>query len=471
MNRLKLTFAFMALATMCCFSTFSARRSMYVYRNDGGFHRIADPDNLRFYHNLAEGKVTISGPDSILEVPLGVLDSCVIARDRMPEMYLTFTEYPDSTSLWQKDLYLDTHLYTEDPEGDTYHYDLELKVKGRGNSTWSFPKKPMRLKFGKKTSLLGFAKAKNYVLLANYIDESLAKNEIAHWIARRIGLPFSNHTLSCNVYVNGSYRGVYTLTEKVGINSASVDIDENTGVLLELSTEYDEKYKFRDACYDLPVMVKDPDFDDLFEECDTISPEDRLELWRKDFDTAVKLTRDSLNFRYFDLPTFARFFFLNNIVLNNETGFPKSVYIYKEGSGTDERYKFGPGWDFDVAFNYRTANGQGGFAEIAPDTHLWKNRLFGLLVGCEGFIEEYGKILDEFERAGWPELQSYIEDLAGRLDKGGRLDAQVWPFEGKISSWVMRKSALDARENTLRIGYWLEERLKFMRKQFDNKTF
>ncbi len=52
-------------------------------------------------------------------------------------------------------------------------------VKGRGNYTWNHPKKPYRLKFDKKVSLLGEPKDKSWVLLANYTDRTFLRNYIA----------------------------------------------------------------------------------------------------------------------------------------------------------------------------------------------------------------------------------------------------------------------------------------------------
>ena len=42
------------------------------------------------------------------------------------------------------------------------------------------------------------------------------------------------------------------LTEKIGINGASVDIDETTGILFELDTNYDEEFKFYSKRFGLP---------------------------------------------------------------------------------------------------------------------------------------------------------------------------------------------------------------------------
>ena len=46
------------------------------------------------------------------------------------------------------------------------------KIKGRGNSTWNYPKKPYALKLDKDASLLGMPAGKRWDLLANYIDRT-----------------------------------------------------------------------------------------------------------------------------------------------------------------------------------------------------------------------------------------------------------------------------------------------------------
>ena len=58
-------------------------------------------------------------------------------------------------------------------ELNTALYDGDIKIRGRGNSTWFAPKKPYRIKLDKKTDLFGMGNNKDYVLLANYYDPLL----------------------------------------------------------------------------------------------------------------------------------------------------------------------------------------------------------------------------------------------------------------------------------------------------------
>lgn len=168
---------------------------------------------------------------------------------------------------------------------------VDVNVRGRGNSTFWYPKKPMRIKFESKLSIAGLKKAKNYILLANFVDETLMKNAFAFRIGQLIGLPFTHHMIPVNVEVNGESWGQYNLTEKRGINGASVDIDETTGILIELAqTEsVDETYSFETGIEGLSAMVSDPDFDELYGDAESaeagsgIQPTERLKAWESDF--------------------------------------------------------------------------------------------------------------------------------------------------------------------------------------------
>ena len=136
---------------------------------------------------------------------------------------------------------------------------VKTEIKGRGNSTWGYPKKPYRLKLNKKAEICGLGKAKNYVLLANHLDPTLMLNSVAFKIGRLLELPFTNHAIPVDVVLNGIYKGSYLLTEQIEVKENRVDLDENNSVMWELDSYWDDEPKFKSTAFNLPVMVKDPD--------------------------------------------------------------------------------------------------------------------------------------------------------------------------------------------------------------------
>lgn len=80
-------------------------------------------------------------------------------------------------------------------------------MKGRGNSTWGYPKKPYNIKLGSKAKLFGMEKAKNWCLIANYIDLSLMRNQIAYNLGADIGMNMSPDCRNIDLYVNRRIQG------------------------------------------------------------------------------------------------------------------------------------------------------------------------------------------------------------------------------------------------------------------------
>ncbi|MDE6810747.1 MAG: hypothetical protein K2J15_00180 [Muribaculaceae bacterium] len=101
-------------------------------------------------------------------LPISAVDSCMVHKNDIPVLRFDFPDYPQASTVWDKEKYISAVLNIEGNGFCEDLSDLSLSVKGRGNSTWLMPKKPIRLKFSKKTSVCGLKKAKSYVLLNKY---------------------------------------------------------------------------------------------------------------------------------------------------------------------------------------------------------------------------------------------------------------------------------------------------------------
>ena len=70
-------------------------------------------------------------------------------------------------------------------------------------------------------------------------------NAIAMKVGQLIDVPYTNHIIPVELYINGEYKGSYMFTEHIGLSNNSVDEDEDLGYILELDSYYDEDFKFR----------------------------------------------------------------------------------------------------------------------------------------------------------------------------------------------------------------------------------
>lgn len=95
----------------------------------------------------------------------------------------------------------------------TIDYQESISIRGRGNSTWNFPKKPYALKLDEKASILGMPKHKRWVLLANWLDRTMMRNSAAFYISEQTDLAWTPRGEFVEVVLNGRHKGNYYLCE------------------------------------------------------------------------------------------------------------------------------------------------------------------------------------------------------------------------------------------------------------------
>ena len=145
---------------------------------------------------------------------------------KLPVVYI---DTEGGQAITSKENYIDADLRVQG--NDQYNsskqlYNGKTEIRGRGNSTWSQPKKPYRLKLDNKTDMFGMGegtKSKHWVLLANYLDESLMRNTLAYDMSGEMGMEHLS-TVWVEVVMNGEHVGNYQFCENVRVDEDRVDI-------------------------------------------------------------------------------------------------------------------------------------------------------------------------------------------------------------------------------------------------------
>lgn len=114
-------------------------------------------------------------------------------------------------------------VYEEADGAVSYDGALE-QMKCRGNNSFLYGKKPYQIKLKEKTSLSGMNRGKTWVLLANWVDISLLRNQIMLDLSRAAGLKYAVGCVQADIWINGSYNGLYLMTEKIQIGKGRIDI-------------------------------------------------------------------------------------------------------------------------------------------------------------------------------------------------------------------------------------------------------
>lgn len=468
------------LTAIISLATLAQTQHIHIYRNDKRF-TSAKTENLSEvrFQSMAWGDsadmLHLLYADGSEESVRGVsVDSIVFGPD-VPVLRVSLLDYPDAQDLFKTWGYDKNTIYraTVELDGNGHFEDLEateVEFRGRGNSTWSMPKTPYRMKFAKKQSLCGLAKAKSYALIANYIDCTQMRNVMAFEMARRLGLPFTNHAVPVNVYLNGHYRGAYFLTEKIGIGGASVDIDETKGMLFEMDSNYDEDFKFRYRYTDggrqlnIPVMVKDPDLNELAQDNPDVVPDRYFDLWKSDvsamMDAVTKRNTSESLADVLDLQSVADYMLVYLVTGNHELKHPKSCYMWKESLEEESRYHFGPVWDFDWAFTYDFWEGSARYNDVllpaSGDCGGWS--FFRLLMKNQEIREMLDARFEEFRSEIWPGLKEYLDAYAAYVEPSAKANGVRWPDN---SSYGMQSTFYFRRNYDLMLQY-LEKRIDWI---------
>ncbi len=255
------------------------------------------------------------------------------------------------------------------PDG-TVDYEGTLSLKGRGNGTWDFPKKPYALKLDEKAKILGMHKQKRWILLANYKDRTLLRNDVCLWLSRQSNLPYTVSGEYVELVWNGKHMGNYYLCEQIRIDNHRIDIKspnleepEKGGYFMRIDAFLDyndpkwadkgQDLGFWSTRYNLPFIFKDPDEDENGNMLSTSSAAyTYMYNYIRDMETAInKASTDNHEWmNYLDPYTTADFALIQEMAMNHDAyntwpkNGPKSTYMYKDSAGL---MCFGPVWDFD----------------------------------------------------------------------------------------------------------------------------
>lgn len=303
-----------------------------------------------------------------------------------------------------------------DASGVTLYETEELNIRGRGNSTWGYAKKPYALKLPKKACLTSASKCKRWVLLANWMDRTLLRNEVAFEAARRTSLSWTPTGEFVELYLNGQHQGNYWLGDQIKVESGRLSAD----ILLEMDTYYDADYRFYSSwgykpntnSYGLPIGVKYPDEEDMTDAIfsDIKSRVSRVE---KSLYEGAEDFHDLL-----DMESFADWYLVHEITWNLEPNHPKSCYFHFQGA----RMIAGPVWDFDW---YTFVPGQKGLG-------LPKSIYYSVLLRDATFVNVL-KTRWSVLKPAFSSLSSYIDEKAAELAASEPLNTAMWPCDNNVN--------------------------------------
>lgn len=224
-------------------------------------------------------------------------------------------------------------------------------IKLRGNSTSRLEKLSYRIKFDKKQKVLDMpTKARSWALIANHSDKTLMRYLLAHKISSLFEMKFTPTCESIDMIINGDFVGNFGLCDQVEEGKGRIEVtemDENCIKEPEITGGYaiaadgwakqgGDSYYLSDK--GVVLVIKYPKDNHLVKEQEKYI----LDHFNKVEEQVYNNITDNI-----DIETFCKYVLIEDLVGNGEAFW--SAYMYKERE--DDKFYFGPVWDFDLAFD------------------------------------------------------------------------------------------------------------------------
>jgi len=404
-------------------------------------------------------------------------------------------------------------------ENGSLSLDKSLKsIKGRGNATWGYAKKPYNIKFDKKTSVLGMEKAKKWTLVANYVDNSLQRNDMALDLAAASGLAYTSEYRHVDMYINGEYKGNYLICESIEVDSSRIDIDDlekanenaNPGVDLDtlskggngkngsvrtyaagarkwvnipnnpaditggylLELENPNRWNNETGGFvsarGQAVVVKSPEpasANEVNYVADLYNEAERALLSETGYNELGKYYSE-----YFDLESFAKVYILEDFAMEADISITSQFFYKKAG---EEKFYGGPIWDFDNSFWNGDYNPWG--YDFTDETVQVANQVmrsttlktfFSALFYHEDFRDKVNEVWTEIKESNDGYNSAYAQKVKARstmLEASAIMDEFRWNKNPECKTYEEKQSAFRAYADTIatkfvnRIGYCSKE--------------
>ncbi len=360
-------------------------------------------------------------------------------------------------------------------------YNIGIKV--RGQSSAMFPKPGYSVEVrnekgeGMDASMFGLPPSDDWVFHGPYVDKSMLRNALAYWLFRQAGR-YAPRTKHFDLYINGVYRGVYVMVEKIKRGKYRVNVSKlkeddiagdsltggyiwafdktgtNTGGAGDQKTGGIEAEGFNTSD-GLNVILHYPKKANIQKQ-----QEEYLKKYLNDLEALFKNGKNGDGFeKYVDLGS-AVDYVLHQEITNNGDSYWCSFFLHKpknktnkEGVYTEGKVTLGPPWDFNLAMSNggmmggsgnkwqiesKGGGGGGGWGGGWGGGGMGSLKAPNWLIGLwkrSDYQDEMKKRWAELRSGVWHTkvIDAYLDSMKTYLTKAADRNFKRWPNLGKNS--------------------------------------
>ncbi|MGB5417237.1 CotH kinase family protein [Algibacter sp.] len=344
------------------------------------------------------------------------------------------------------------------------NYSGTIGIETRGSSSQTLDKKPYSIDTleddgieNDNVELLGMPKENDWVLNSFAFDDSMMRDFISYEMAREMG-QYAVNLKYCEVIVNGDYRGLYALSEKIKIDGDRVDIeklsaDDNAipeitgGYLIQTdrpSAEDPEAWYNNGAGY----IHEKPNFDDI-----TAQQSTYIESVFRDLDDSAN-NSDIINGypAVIDVPSFIDYMLVAEIA-SNADAYALSTYYHKDRGG---KLRAGPVWDYNLTFGNdlfymwgyyfdRSFTDVWQFEYSNTGAHFWNDLFANPMFKCY-LSKRFNDVTSTGQPLNYDYISNLIDSTVALISEAVAREDERWDtiddFPGEIAnmkSWIQER--------------------------------
>jgi hypothetical protein len=333
-----------------------------------------------------------------------------------------------------------------------YFGRIDIEIRGSSSQLlekkqYGFSTKTPDASSSENVSLLGLPAENDWILNSLAFDPSLIRDYICYNLSRQMG-EYATRTVYCEVVINGDYKGLYLLQEKIKSDKNRVDImeitpDDNT--LPNLSGGYITKAD-KVAGPDVSSFNMDyvyyihheprPDYV-------TTEQKDYVSSLFNKLNTSAVFNNSSLVNGFpslIDVPSFIDYILINELG-SNVDAYTYSTYFHKDRNG---KLRAGPIWDLNLTFGNdifrwgydRSKTNVWQFSDGGNDgSTFWRGLFSNSVFKCY-----MSKRWHELTLPGNPlsedNIFSLINDAVSTISEAAVRETDRWPREGFQASEI-----------------------------------
>ena len=372
-----------------------------------------------------------------------------------------------------------TRNYLTDSTNESYlNYDGRIGIELRGSSSQALDKKPYGFTTlledddsNNNVSLLGMPLENDWVLNSLAYDPSMIRDYLSYTLASNMG-NYAPRVAYIEVVVNGDYKGVYFLTEKVKRDSDRVNLkkiadDENS--FPELTGGYivkaDKTTGGDEIAWTMPNYGGwDTNFLHHYPKTEDITNEQDNYIENVFYDLAAQTNPANTSIvdgypSMIDIPSFVDYMLMAEFASNPDS-YQFSTYFHKDRGG---KLRAGPIWDYNLSFGNdlfvfgfdRSFFDVWQFDFENRGAKFWRDLYQDETFNCY-LAKRWFELIEANQTFNYLTISNLIDSYVALLSESQERELQRWPPQ---EGWP---TVADQAQNILEMKDWIQERINWM---------